>query len=39
WYWQTNHLLWLALALFMAMRSVTLGWKINYSGITTYKLD
>ncbi|MGL5835699.1 MAG: guanitoxin biosynthesis MATE family efflux transporter GntT [Waterburya sp.] len=29
WYWQTNHLLWLALALFMATRSITLGWKIN----------
>jgi multidrug resistance protein, MATE family len=39
WYWQTNHLLWLALALFMAIRSITLGWKINYSGITTCKLD
>ncbi|WP_199194118.1 guanitoxin biosynthesis MATE family efflux transporter GntT [Pleurocapsa sp. CCALA 161] len=30
WYWQMNHLLWLALALFMATRSITLGWKINY---------
>jgi MATE family multidrug resistance protein len=39
WYWQTNHLLWLALTLFMATRSVTLGWKINYSDITTCKLD
>lgn len=29
WYWQTNHLLWLALALFMATRSITLGWKIK----------
>ncbi|MEO1671248.1 MAG: guanitoxin biosynthesis MATE family efflux transporter GntT [Cyanobacteria bacterium J06631_2] len=29
WYWQTNHLLWLALALFMAARSLTLGWKID----------
>lgn len=29
WYWQTNHLLWLALSLFMATRSITLGWKIN----------
>ncbi|BAZ43850.1 MATE efflux family protein [Chondrocystis sp. NIES-4102] len=27
WYWQANHLLWLALALFMATRSVTLGLK------------
>lgn len=30
WYWQANHLLWLALALFMAARSITLSWKINY---------
>lgn len=30
WYWQRNHLLWLALALFMATRSITLGWKINH---------
>ena len=29
WYWQTNHLLWLALALFMATRSITLSLKIN----------
>ena len=29
WYWQTNHLLWLALALFMAARSITLGSKIK----------
>ena len=29
WYWQTNDLLWLALALFMLTRSVTLGLKIN----------
>ena len=29
WYWQMNHLLWLALALFMATRSITLGLKIN----------
>lgn len=29
WYWQANHLLWLALALFMATRSITLGLKIN----------
>jgi multidrug resistance protein, MATE family len=32
WYWQTNNLLWLALALFMATRSITLGWKIKYFG-------
>jgi multidrug resistance protein, MATE family len=30
WYWQTNHLLWLALSLFMATRSITLVWKINH---------
>ncbi len=30
WHWQTNHLLWLALALFMAARSVTLSRKINF---------
>lgn len=29
WHWQTNHLLWLALALFMATRSITLCSKIN----------
>ena len=29
WYWQMNHLLWLALALFMATRSITLSLKIN----------
>ena len=29
WYWQANHLLWLALALFMATRSLTLAAKIN----------
>ena len=29
WYWQTNHLLWLALALFMAARSFTLGLNTN----------
>ena len=29
WYWQANHLLWLALALFMATRSITLGLKVN----------
>lgn len=29
WYWQVNHLLWLALALFMATRSITLARKIN----------
>ncbi len=28
WYWQSSHLLWLALALFMATRSITLGLKI-----------
>jgi multidrug resistance protein, MATE family len=27
WYWQMNHLLWLALALFMATRSITLVWQ------------
>jgi multidrug resistance protein, MATE family len=27
WYWQSNHWLWLALALFMAMRSLSLGWQ------------
>ena len=31
WYWQTNSLLWLALTLFMATRSVTLGLKIERS--------
>ncbi|HEY9769155.1 MAG TPA: guanitoxin biosynthesis MATE family efflux transporter GntT [Coleofasciculaceae cyanobacterium] len=30
WHWQTNHLLWLALALFMTTRSITLGLKINH---------
>jgi len=29
WYWQANHLLWLALALFMATRSITLSLKVN----------
>ncbi|MBE9044209.1 MATE family efflux transporter [Pleurocapsales cyanobacterium LEGE 10410] len=29
WHWQTNHLLWLALTLFMAARSITLGAKIE----------
>lgn len=29
WYWQLNHLLWLALTLFMVARSLTLSWKIN----------
>ncbi len=29
WYWQANQLLWLALALFMATRSLTLATKIN----------
>ena len=29
WYWQTNSLLWLALALFMVTRSITLGLKIK----------
>ena len=29
WYWQTNNLLWLALALFMATRSITLLLKIK----------
>ena len=29
WYWQSNHFLWLALALFMATRSITLSIKIN----------
>ena len=29
WYWQTNNLLWLALALFMVARSVTLGLKLK----------
>ncbi|MEM6612024.1 MAG: guanitoxin biosynthesis MATE family efflux transporter GntT [Cyanobacteria bacterium P01_C01_bin.72] len=29
WYCQTNHLLWLALALFMAARTFTLGLKVN----------
>ena len=31
WYWQANNLLWLALALFMATRSLTLATKINNS--------
>jgi len=30
WYWQINHLLWLALALFMVTRSITLSLKINH---------
>ncbi|MEO0924562.1 MAG: guanitoxin biosynthesis MATE family efflux transporter GntT [Cyanobacteria bacterium J06643_13] len=34
WYWQTNHLLWLALALFMATRSLTLGWKVPRSNFS-----
>ena len=29
WYWQLNHLLWLALTLFMVARSLTLSWKVN----------
>ena len=29
WHWQTNHLLWLALTIFMATRSITLGFQIN----------
>lgn len=29
WYWQLNHLLWLALTLFMVARSLTLSLKIN----------
>lgn len=29
WYWQSEHLLWLALALFMATRSITLGLKVR----------
>ena len=29
WYWQTNHLLWLAMTLFMVTRSLTLSIKIN----------
>ena len=33
WYWQTNHLLWLALTLFMAARSITLGAKIERSQV------
>ena len=31
WYWQSKHLLWLALTLFMATRSVTLGLKVKQS--------
>ena len=34
WHWQNNHLLWLALALFMATRSITLGVKIPRSILT-----
>ena len=30
WYWQGEHLLWLALTLFMATRTITLGLKINH---------
>ncbi len=30
WHWQTNDLLWLALALFMATRSVTLGLRVKH---------
>lgn len=29
WYWQLNHLLWLALTLFMLTRSLTLSWQVN----------
>lgn len=29
WYWQVEHLLWLALTLFMATRSITLGLKVR----------
>lgn len=30
WYWQAEHLLWLALTLFMATRTITLGLKVNH---------
>ena len=33
WYFQANHLLWLALAVFMMLRSITLGLKTNIRGI------
>jgi len=29
WYWQSEHLLWLALTLFMATRSITLGLQVK----------
>jgi multidrug resistance protein, MATE family len=29
WHWQSSHLLWLALTLFMATRAITLGLKVN----------
>lgn len=28
WHWQSSHLLWLALSLFMLIRVITLGWKV-----------
>lgn len=31
WHWKANHLLWLALTLFMAARSITLGLKVKHS--------
>ena len=33
WYFQVNHLLWLALTVFMMLRSITLGLKTNIRGI------
>ena len=33
WYFQVNHLLWLALTVFMILRSITLGLKTNIRGI------
>jgi multidrug resistance protein, MATE family len=33
WYWQMNHLLWLALALFMATRSITLVWQCGQGAV------
>ncbi|WP_432812661.1 guanitoxin biosynthesis MATE family efflux transporter GntT [Pantanalinema sp. GBBB05] len=30
WYWQSNHWLWLALSLFMAMRSLSLGARLKH---------
>lgn len=35
WYWQNNHWLWFALSLFMAIRSLSLGWRWFHHYIRT----